>query len=260
MKGKTLTVLGMCLILALCTFSIRAQDEKPKVQRYLVEEIIVKPGGVASFEAGAKEMAAALKKTAFPYPMSVFARSDNHYFFSFPMENYGDLDKLFAAWSEAMKKWGSENYKALEERMLGTFESVNYSVIRLAPRMSYVPENPRLAPGDALFRYWGMCYIKPGMGDQVRKNFIKIVEMCKEKNIDSGWETYIVEFGNDTPCYFYGETGKSAADFWAHADTVNEELGKEIEKTWNETLTCFRSYIPATGRFCPELSYFPENK
>ncbi len=260
MKSKTLTALGLFLLAALCTFSIWAQDEKPKIQRYFVEEIIVKPEGVAAFESAAKEMAAALKTTDFPYPVNVFARDDNHYFFSFPMQNYGDLDKIFDAWSEAMTKWGTENYKALEERMVGTFESVNYSIIRLAPRMSYVPENPRLDPREALFRYWGSCYIKPGKQEQVRKNFIKIVEMCKEENIDSGWETYVVEFGSDTPCYFYTEIGKSAADFWTHSDTTSEMLGEEIGKIWNETLVCFRSYLPSTGRFCPELSYFPESE
>jgi hypothetical protein len=240
--------------------NIWAQDEKPKTQRFFVEEMIVKPGNVAAFEAGAKEMAAALKKTDFPYPMSVFNRTDNHYFISFPMETYGDLDKIFDAWSGMKKKWGKENYQALEKRMVGTYESVNYSVVRLVPKMSYVPENPRLDPMEALFRYWGMCYVKPGKEAQVRKNFIKIAEMFKEKNIDTGFETYVVEFGNDTPCYFYTEIGKSAGDFWSHVENTNEQLGDEIMDIWNETVAYFRSYVPTTGRFRPDLSHFPEKK
>jgi hypothetical protein len=222
--------------------------------------MIVKPGGMAAFEAGVKEMAAALKKTDFHYPMSVFSRDDNHYFFSFPMENYGELDRIFEAWSGMVEKWGAENYQALEERITGTFESVNYSVIRLARGMSYVPENPRLDPTEAHYRYWGMCYIKPGKLAQVRKNFRKIIELFKEKKIDTGFETYVVEFGNDTPCIFYSEIGKSAGDFWSHVATTNEQLGDEIYDIWNETVTCFRRYIPGTGRFRPELSHLPEKK
>lgn len=260
MKGKVSFVFVLCFLFVLSTSNIWAQDESPKTQRYFVEEMIVKPEGVAAFEAGAKEMAAALKETGFPYPVGVFSRNDNHYFFSFPMENYGDLDKIFEAWSEVVKKWGAENYRALEERMTGTFESVNYSVIRLARAMSYVPENPRLDPAEALFRYWGMCYIKPGKEALVRENFRKIVELCKEKKLDTGFETYVVEFGNDTPCFFYAEIGKSAGDFWTHVEVTNEQMGDEIYDIWNETVTCFRRYEPGTGSFRPELSHFPEKK
>ena len=260
MKGKVAFVLVLCFLVALSSLNIWAQEEKPKTQRYFVEELIVKPEGVATFEAGAKEMAAGLKKGGFPYPMNVFSRNDNHYFFSFPMENYGDLDKIFEAWADAMKKWGAENYQALEERMIDTFESVNYSVIRLARGMSYVPENPRLDSADSLYRYWGMCYIKPGKIPQVRKNFRKIVELFKEKNIDAGFETYVVEFGNDTPCIFYTEIGKSAGDFWSHVEITNEQLGNEIYDIWNETVTFFRRYVPGTGSFRPELSHLPEKK
>ena len=260
MRSKALMALVLCLLVGFSGLSIMAQDEKPKTQRYFVEEMIVKPGNVAAFEAGAKEMAAALKKTDFPYSLSVFSRDDNHYFFSFPMETYGDIDKIFEAWSEMVKKWGPENYQALEERMQGTFESVNYSVIRLAPGMSYVPENPRLDSTEALFRYWGICYIKPGKQGQVRKNFRKIVELFKEKKIDTGFETYVVEFGNDTPCFFYSEIGKSAGDFWSHAEIANEQLEDEIMDIWNETVTCLRRYVPTTGRFRPDLSHFPDKK
>jgi hypothetical protein len=260
MRTKASMVLVLCLIVGFSNFNIWAQDEKPKPQRFFVQEIIVGPGNVAAFEAGAKEMAAALKKTSFPYAMNVFSRDDNHYFFSFPMETYGDLDKIFEAWLGMVEKWGTENYQALEKRINGTFESVNYSVIRYVPRMSYTPENPRLDPMEALFRYWGMCYVKPGKGAEVRKNFIKIVEMCKEKNIDTGFNTYVVEFGNDTPCYFYSEIGKSAGDFWSHAENTHEQLEDEILEIWNDTLTCFRRYVPNTGRFRPELSYLPEQK
>ena len=260
MKSKASMVLVLCLLVAFSSLNIMAQDEKPKVQRFFVEEMIVKPGKVVAFESGAKEMAAALKKTDFPYPVSVSSRDDNHYFFSFPMEDYGDLDKIFEAWSEVVKKWGTENYQALEERMSDTFESVNYSVVRFAPGMSYVPENPRLDSTEALFRYWGMCYIKSGKRAQVRKNFRKIVELCKDKKLDTGFETYVVEFGNDTPCFFYSEIGKSAGDFWSHAETTDEELGEEILDIWNETVTCFRRYVPTTGRFRPELSHLPEKK
>ena len=176
------------------------------------------------------------------------------------MEDYGDLDKIFEAWAGMVKKWGTENYQTLEARMAGTFDSVNYSVVRLAPGMSYVPENPRLDPAEALFRYWGMCYIKPGKAPQVRKNFRKIVELFKEKNIDTGFETYVVEFGNDTPCFFYSEIGKSAGDFWSHAESQSEQLGDEIMDIWNDTTTCFRRYVPTSGRFRPELSHLPETK
>ena len=257
---KLSIVLMLSLVITLCSVNTWAQAEKPKVQRFFVEEIIVKPGDLSAFDAAAKDMAAALSKFNFPYAVSVFSREDNHYFFSFPIENYADLDKIFDAWSEMIGKWGQENYQALEKRINDSFKSVNHAVIRLVPGMSYIPENPRLNPMEALFRYWGMCYVKPGKAEQVAANFKKMAEIFKENNIDTGFETYVVEFGNDTPLFFYSEIGKSSADFWAHADKTHELLGEEIFKIWNDTLTCFRRYEPTFGMFRPELSYIPKEK
>jgi len=243
----------------LFSVDVGAQAEKPKVQRYFVEEIIVKPGSVGAFEDAAKDMAAALAKYDFPLPMSTFRREDNHYFFSFPMETYADVDKIYEAWGEMVKKWG-EDYQDLENRIINTFENINYSIIRSAPNLSYVPENPRLDSTEALFRYWGMCYIKPGKEKQVYDSFKKIAGIFKEKNIDTGFDTYIVEFGNDTPLIFYSEIGKSAGDFWTHVDKIHEMLGEEIFDIWYETMTSFRRYEPTVGMFMPELSHIPEKK
>lgn len=260
MRSKISIFLLVGFMVTICSVNTWAQAEKPKAQRFFIEEIIVKPGCLSAFDAAAKEMAAALSKFDFPYALSVFSRDDNHYFFSFPVENYAGIDKIFEAWSEMMGKWGYENYQALENRIAATFESVNYAVIRLVPEMSYIPENPRLNPMEALFRYWGMCYVKPGNEKQVVANFKKIAEMFKEKNIDTGFETYVIEFGNDTPQYFYGEIGESGADFWTHADKTHEILGEEIFKIWNETMTYFRRYEPTSGTFRPDLSYTPKEK
>ena len=105
-----------------------------------------------------------------------------------------------------------------------------------------------------------MCYIKPGKGAKFRENFKKIVALFKEKNLDTGFETFVVEFGNDAPCYFYSEIGKSAGDFWSHVPIIHEQLGDAIWDIWNDTTTCFRRYVPGTGSFRPDLSYIPEEK
>ena len=101
---KLLVVLMLGLVITLCSVNTGAQAEKPKVQRYLVQEIIVKPGSLGPFDAATKDMAGALSKFNYPYPVNVFSREDNHYFFSYPMENYADLDKIVGAWSEMVGK------------------------------------------------------------------------------------------------------------------------------------------------------------
>ena len=60
--------------------------------------------------------------------------------------------------------------------------------------------------------------------------------------------------------FFYSEIGKSAGDFWSHVEITNEKFGDEIWDIWNDTLACFRSYVPTAGRFRPELSHLPEKK
>ena len=126
--------------------------------------------------------------------------------------------------------------------------------------MSYYPENTTLAPEEANFRYWGMCYVKYGKEKQVMENFKKIAAIFKEKKIPLGFETYQMEFGNDTPMFFYTEVGKSAAEFWASAEKSGEMMGEEVYEIWNETTKYFRKYEPTFGMYRPDLSYIPKEK
>ncbi len=259
-RGKTFCVLGIGFILGLCLLAPPAQCEEQEVEMFLVEEIVLNPSGAEVYEEAIKEMIGLYTEHSLGYSVSCFIRDDFHYYFSFPIKNYGDIDNIYKQWYAFLEKWGMENYQAMMKKLEGTYESIGMSVIRLMPEMSYVPENPRLSPDEALFRLWGSCYVKPGKEKEVAENFKKIAAMWKEKGITTGWETYAIEMGTDMPVYFYSEIGNSAADFWNESDKIHEIIGEDITNLWMKTLKLFRKYEYHTGWYRPDLSYVPKKE
>jgi len=260
MKGKISSFLVVGFVVGLLLLPNLSQAEEQKAQLFFIEEVVVKPSMVAEYEAHVRNVLDLVKKHGFPYPWTAFSTEDLHYFFVLPVDNYATMDSFFKALEEWYIKIGKENSQALQKEVTGTYKHVRYSCYRYVPEMSYLPENPRLKPGERNFGLMGYCYVIGGKEGEVTDYFKKIAEFCKEKNYTNGWDTYAGEFGTDMPLYVYMEFGKSAGDFWTQSDEFHEAHGAEINKIWSKCLALFRKYEYKTGRVRPDLSYMPKEK
>jgi hypothetical protein len=261
MRGKSSNSLMLSLMISFWVLTTLAQAEQQKTQLFFVEEAVVKPSMVEKFESLTKEALALCEKYGFPFPFNAFTTDDFHYYFVWPIENYGSLNSVFKAIGEWVVNMGDENWQTLVKSGEGTHEYMKWSIIRHKPDLSLTPEKPRLKPEQTNYRYWGLCYVQPGKEKEFEDVFKKIITLYRSKNlknIDYGWKLYMGDIGTDMPFYFFVHSGKNAADFCDQAEKRHEAMGKELPDLWWKVLETIRKYEYKTGWYRPDLSYTPK--
>ena len=86
----------------------------------------------------------------------------------------------------------------------------------------------------------------------------KWVELYKEKDIPSGFNTYVGGIGTEQPLYIVTSMGKSAADFFTQAEKNQKKLVEDAQKIGMKALPLIRKVEDKTGMYRHDLSYTPE--
>ena len=258
MRSKISIFLMVSLAVSLCALTTSAQAQEQEGQLFLGMEVVVKPSMVSQYEAHVKEVLELVTKHNFPFPYNLFSTNDYCYYYMFPMKNFADIDNWYKALGELFKQMGGENYQEMMKHSMGSYAYEKISLFRHAPDMSYIPEKQRLKPEEEKFFYWGRCFIQPGKEKKVAENFKKFVSLYKSKGVDMGWDTFIGDVGTKMPLFSYVMYAKDAADFWSHSKEVEDIVGEEAEKIWEETLTYLRKFDSEMGSNRMELSYSPK--
>jgi hypothetical protein len=254
---------GVFLFLAVCIMALApfasAQQKKP--QLYFVEDYVVKPSMVATYEAASKDLIATVfQPYNWSWPLETYVTEDFHYYCVYPIASLTDLDKAFATFNEILGKFGEQKWDALNRKMGDASEYYKQGTFTFSPELSYIPEKPRLKPEEEKFIYWGFCYVMPGREREFEALFKKIVELCKSKKLAIQFNTFVGGIGADSPLYFYTEYGRTIADFFMTAEKTDKILGQEITDIWNKVLSLMRKYEFKTGFVRPDLSFIPTAK
>jgi hypothetical protein len=254
---------GVFLFLAVCIMALApfasAQQKKP--QLYFVEDYMVKPSMVATYEAASKDLIATVfQPYNWSWPLETYVTEDFHYYCVYPIASLTDLDKAFATFNEILGKFGEQKWDALNRKMGDASEYYKQGTFTFSPELSYIPEKPRLKPEEEKFIYWGFCYVMPGREREFEALFKKIVELCKSKKLAIQFNTFVGGIGADSPLYFYTEYGRTIADFFMTAEKTDKILGQEITDIWNKVLSLMRKYEFKTGFVRPDLSFIPTAK
>jgi len=261
MKLKPSLVVFFFLAVFVLALILPASAQEKKPQLYWVEEDIVKPAMVNQFEAATKEtIEAILKAYNWPWAMEAYATEDFHYYYIYPFESLTEIDKAFGVWHDILGKFGEQKWDTLNRKLGETVEYTRVGTITFSPELSYLPDKPRLKPGEIKFIYWGFCYVIPGKEKEFEAQFKKIAELFKAKKVNHGFKTWIGGIGVEMPFYMYSETGKSPADFFLTSEKVMKVVDPEVTQLWNQALTFMRKYEFKMGTFRPDLSYYPEKK
>ncbi len=262
MRDKSLLSL-LVIVFCFCFQFTLAQAAEEKAQLYFFEDVVVKPSMVSVHEASIKEMAAHSSKHKYPYPWYAYSTDDFHYYYVFLVDNLAEIDNIFEKWDDLAKKVPEEQWQSMLKKYWSAYEYSKWGIFRYRANLSLVPEKSRLESEEAKFRYWGLCYVKPGMRIEFEDVFKKIKALYKSKNlknIDYGWKLYMGDIGTDMPFYFFLHSGMSAADFWSEAEKRHEAMGQELFDLWWKAMKTTRKFESKTGWFRPELSYIPNKK
>jgi len=247
-------------VLVACTFgvvSLAPAGEEEKGQLSIVEEVTVKPGGVAAYEAAAKEFPSILAEHGFPHAFEAYATDDYHYYFVYPVENLADIDNIHKSWMKLLESWGLDKWEKMEKQISGSLETYRFMLLRSRPDLSFNPEHHPYDPAKSNYLLWGYCYLKPGMEKAFEQNFKDFVTLFTAKEVPFGWNTFQGDFGTEMPVFIYAEWADGPAAFWTEVEKSMAKVGDESEALWNETLSMLRRYEVKTGMSRPDLSYRP---
>ncbi|MFC2164057.1 hypothetical protein ACFLT2_03560 [Acidobacteriota bacterium] len=258
MKSKISIVLLLSLVVCLCAFTTLSQGEEQKPQLLMVEEAIVPPANSQDYEAVLKEFLKGFEKYKWPYPFRVYMDYDFHYYFSYPMKDFAEVEKVFSVWEEIVQKWGPDKVAGMMKRMGDAFQHNNFVLMYAVPELSYEPANPRLKEEERKFIMWDIWYPISGREAEVEGIFKKIKEIVKSKNINIGFVGYRGVIGAEMPAYMTVGYGKDIADFWGNLSKMWDMIGEEFFTTFNEGLSLLRKRDLRMGLYRPDLSYMPK--
>jgi hypothetical protein len=253
-KNKTAVFLAVGLFSVLFVLSGLTGAQEKKAQLYSITEVVVKPAMAAKFEAGIKKE----NELGYPFPSEAYSTDDFYYYFLTPIENYAGIDAMNTAEGEWAGKIGTE-YEALMKSVEGTFNHYRAGVVRFLPDLSYVPKKLRLKPEEQKFISWGYAYVEFGKEKEFADVVKQFIELNTSAGTSTGWNMFVVESGAEMPFYFWAETGKSAAEYYAEAEKAMKKFGEgRYNELNNKLLATLRKFETKNGRPRPDLSNMPK--
>lgn len=235
------------------------EHEGAKPQMYCIYKESVKPALMKQYEDSIKRMISEFKAYQISPEKVGFkciSGPDIGYLYVMKMdEGWQSMDSMRTSWMEAIEALGQEKFEEILEPAHEAMESVSifHSVYR--EDLSYIPENPRLQPGEVEYVHYGFYYGIPGQNEKLEELAKKFKELYARKKIDNGWRIYQSVTGEDLPLLVVAHGAKSAADFYTTRERTEELLGEEGKKLGEKVMAVVRKIDHKEGHPRPDLSY-----
>jgi hypothetical protein len=258
MKTK-LSILLLSLVVCLCAFSTLAQGKEEKAQLYFVEEVIIPPASFQAYEDfTTKEFNAVLAKYKWHTPIRVYMDFSYRYYFVFAVKDFAEVENIFKVWNEILQKWGAQNADAFMKRFGDLSKYYKYYFMRHAPKLSYVPQNPRLKEGEMPFMSWDFWYPIPGREAELDGMIKKTKEMLTSNDMPDGFNVFRGDIGTNMPVYMTAWYGKDIPDLFVNASKAWEKLGPKFFELFYDSMSFLRKREIRLVWYRPDLSYMPK--
>jgi hypothetical protein len=258
MKVKISGVLAVFFILSLLPLVVNGQAPQKRYQLFLVVDEVVKPSMQGEYYNASKKWTSFMKDQEFPYPFDTYWTGDNHVYWSFPIENYADIDKITEAIDKIREK-SPEDLKAIEDAFKGTYETYRRCVYALDYKYSMIAEEMVESEEDS-FIFFDIYYLEPGYEAEINKIFEEMVAFMKDKEIIQSWYAYWGMMGTDNPVLVSAASAKNIREFWEENAKAWDALGKEAGKIKQKMMKYVRKQEQKMAWVQKELSYAPAEK
>jgi len=259
MKRKVSIFLAVGFVAILFSQFSLAQAQQPKGQLYIIWEPVVQPSKVVDFVEATRAEVALYAKYKFPYAWETASRSDYHFYFLIPVDNFAAIDSVFEAFDKIEATAGKE-YQELLDMFEGTYEYVQPQIYFLNYELSLISEQETAEPEGANFLCWDIHYIHGGKEGEYEKLQKEFKALCKSKNVSQNWYCYQAVIGEKTPVCYWLTIAKDAIDFYTQNAKMWDALGEEGGEYYQKMRTLIRKREMKTGRSRPGLSYRPTEK
>jgi hypothetical protein len=259
MKTKISGVLAVCLILGLLPLATNGQEPEEQYQLILVIDEVVKPSMQKQYYEAAKKYIAFLKDNAFPYLTNIYWLGENHVYWTMPIQNYAEIDKMMEMGNKMFEK-SPDSYKAVTEAFKGTYESSRMCVYAFDTKYSMFAQEETMESGEDNFIFWDFYYFEPGTETELNKILDDWKAFLADKKIVQSWEFFWGMMGTDSPLLVMAASAKNQVEFWQENAKMWEALGKEAETYVQRMMKYVRKQEQKTGWYQKELSYVPAEK
>lgn len=261
MKSKISCVLAVCFILGLLPQAMngQAQEEAKRYQMIMVIDELVHPSMKAEYYEAGKKWIAFMKKHEFAYPINTYWTGDNHVYWSTPIENYAEIDKMMAMSNKILEEF-PEEFTAILDAFKGTYANTRMCVYTLDYKYSMFAEEEGEESEEENYIFFDMYYCEPGTEHEINKLWDEWKDFLADKKIVQSWEFFWGTMGTDNPMFVMAASAKNPQEFHAENVKMWEALGKEANTFVQKMMKYVTKQEQKTGWFQKELSYAPVKK
>jgi hypothetical protein len=261
MKTKISGVLAVCFILGLLPLALngQAQEETKRYQMIMLIDESVHPSMKAEYYEAGKKWIAFMEKHDFAYPISTYWTGDNHVYWSIPIENYAEIDKMMAMSNKILEQF-PEEYTAILNAFKGTYGTTRMCVYALDYENSMIAEEETVESGEDNFVFFDILYFKPGYDAEIAKIFDESKAYMADKKILQTWYAYWGWMGTDSPVMVSAASAKNAIEFYEENAKAWQAIGEGAGKIKRKMMKYVRKQEQKTGWFQKDLSYTPVKK
>lgn len=259
MKSRISGVLAVCFILGLLPLAMNGQAPEERYQLLLVIDEVVKPSMQKEYYEAGKKWIAFMKDHEFAYPINTYWTGDNHVYWSIPIQNYAEIDKMMAMSNKILEEF-PEEYRAILEAFRGTYETTRMCVYALDYKYSMFAEEEGGESEEENFIFFDIYYCEPGSELELNKLWDEWKAFLADKEIVQSWEFFWGMMGTDNPMIVMAASAKNPREFYEENAKMWEAFGKEASTFVQRMMKYVTKQEQKTAWYQKELSYAPVKK
>lgn len=259
MKAKISWVLAVCFVLGLMPLAMNGQAPEDRYQLILVIDEVVKPSMKAEYREAGQKWIAFMKEHGFSHPISTYWTGDNHVYWTMPIANYGDIDKMMEESNKIFAEFPDEA-QVVMDAFKGTYDSSRMCVYTRDYKYSMIAEAEEGEAEERNFVFFDTYYFEPGSEEEVSKLWDEWAAYVADKEIVQSWTFHWGTMGTDNPMIVMGALSKSRIAFYEENAKMWEILGEKASAFVQKMMKYVIKQEQKSGWFQKGLSYTPAEK
>ncbi len=244
------------LFISLFTISGFAQEQASDPLFYIHEEV-ARIDKIDQYNSTSKDFTKMMMDTKLDVPWIRASQTDDlHFYYLVPLKNYGDVDKLTAAFNDMMSKADKDKMNKVMQENAEAIASVRELVFRRSNSLSYDSKQDQgLDMTKENFLHWDYYLVKPGKRQEVIQLAAKIKKLYEDKKIPTPYTVWFADMGENDNLIVVTTMAKDAVSFYQLMDKDNAALGKDMDDLWNQMMPMLTHFEHKNGNTRPDLSY-----
>ena len=243
------------LILFIFTVPVLSQ-EQPKDQLFYIHEEVAKISKIDQYNSTSKEFAQMMMDSKLDVPFIRASQTDDlTFYYLVPLNNYGDIDKMSAAFNDMMSKGDKDKMNKMMKENAESIASVRELVFKRSGSLSYEGQDQGLDWSKSNFIHWDYYTVMSGKMKEMLALGAKYKKLSEDKKIPTPYTVWLADMGENDNLIVVTTAAKDAVSFYQQMEKDNAALGQDGENLWNQMQLLLTHFEHKNGHSRPDLSY-----